>query len=621
MEGICVAVHWDDAVVDSGAVERMAAAAPHRGRSVQRTLQRAQLAHQSVGTTVPHVATRAGLTVVASARIDNRAELLPHLPGVANAADATEADVILAAHERWGSNAPAHLIGDFAYVAYDSVSRTLLAVRDPMGMRPLYVHNAPRRTYLASEIAQILATGYVAVEVDEAAVARHLIDEFGVLDATFYRGIQSILPGHVLRIDAAGERHWRFWDVDPAHEVRFAREEDYAERFRELFIEAVRSRLTSTSRIGLLLSGGVDSGSIASTLGALMERGHEVPPVDTFSLAFREHRECDERHLSSIVVERYGLRSHAVAAEGHEPLAGYPAHGPHRDEPFMIHYQGLLETALSASRELGVTHMWSGDRGDVVGGRAGPTYRGHVRGRRWRDLLTALGEHAALTREPAAVIGWRHVVRPLARDIAVRWRAMPRSRTAVRPDDRCPPWLASGLLERTGVKCGESTEDIEFPAGLPSDRGLRYQLVFTPKMMRGALWVERTNAAFGQGFVDPWSDRRLAAYVIAIPQVVLNRPPGPNKRLTRAAMRGLMPDELRAKATKIVPISFYHHAVRATQTAVVADLTTDMLAEHWGFVDAAALRRHHDAFLTGATLHPTFWYALTLEMWLRAHHR
>ena len=620
MEGICVAVHWDESVADSDAAARMVAAAPHRGRSVQRNLQLAQLAHQSVDTALPHLATRAGLTVVASARIDNRAELVPHLPAAASDGDARDAEIILAAHERWGPAAPSRLIGDFAYVVYDSVSRTILAVRDPMGMRPLYVHHTPRRTYLASEIAQILAAGDVVVEIDETAVARHLIGEFGILDATFYRGIRSILPGHVLQIDTAGERRWRFWDIDPAHEVRFAREEDYAERFRELFVEAVRSRLIKRSRVGLLLSGGVDSGSIASTLGSLKEQGHDVPPVDTFSLAFHEQSECDERHLSKIVVERYGLRSHAVTAEGHEPLAGYPAHGPHRDEPFMIHYQGLLDTALSASRELGVTHMWSGDRGDVIGGRAGPTYRSHVQRRRWHDLVTALGEHGALTREPAAMIAWRHVVRPLARDIVLRWRAPPRPATAARSDVRCPPWLASGLLERTGVRWDASAEDIAFPTGLPSDRGLRYQHVFTPKMMRGALWVERAHAAFGQGFVDPWSDRRLATYVIAIPQVVLNRPPGPNKRLTRAAMRGLMPDELRARAAKIVPIPFYFHAVGTTQTAVVADLTTNMQAEHRGFVDAATLRRHHDAFLAGATLHPTFWYALTLEMWLRAHH-
>jgi asparagine synthase (glutamine-hydrolysing) len=605
-------------------VAAMAAAAPHRGLPAIHEAPHASLAALSHGglTAAIAVVRAAGrnLTVAAHARLDNRDDLLPDLRPHLATADPSDAELILAAVLRWGAEAPRHLLGDFAYVVHDAEHQVLHAARDPMAMRPLYFHHLSGRTLVASEIQQLLATGEVADEVHEAAVARYLIGEFGVPEETFYRGVRALPAGHRLEVDARGARVEAFWTVDPERRERFAREEDYAERFRELFLQAVRARVRTADPVGLFLSGGVDSGSIASALGWLRECGAVRGPIEAYCWAYATLPQCDERHLSALVVQRYGLSPHDLDAEASRPLARYPEHGPHRDEPYIGVYQALLEDGLAAARRDGVRDMWSGDRGDLVSGAWSPSYWSLLRRRRWRDLLGEVREHAAVPGQGWPRVVGRYLVAPGLRSLVRRRR--PRNATpSARHDPRQPPWLRGDLLARTCID-PDATHDAEPPEALRGyARRERHRLLFVPMHMRGMVWSERTNAAFGLGFVDPWSDRRLAEFVLAIPQAVLNRPGELGKRLVREAMRGIMPEEFRRTAAKIVPQPLFDRALRRDAVDTIRHLLTDMEADRRGYLDGDALRAHYDDVVAGGRAHVTLWWAITLEMWLRRYWR
>ncbi len=597
----------------------MVVAAPHRGHPHELRARHARLVHLGTAAGEPQCAASGDVLLVASARIDSRDELARQLglPGPPAVLD--DAAVILAAYSRWGAHAPERLLGDFAYLVFDGERGVLHAARDPMGMRPLYYHHDPRRTLVASEIQQLLATGDVPAEVHEPAVARFLIGEYGVLDETFYRGIRSLRAGHVLEADGRGVRSWPYWRIDPERRLRLVREEDYAEQFRDLFLRAVSDRIRTGDPVGIFLSGGVDSGSIAAALGWLRQRDGSALQIHTYSWATASLPECDERHLSDLVVREYGLTPHDVDADQFAPLAGYPAHGPHRDEPSIGVYQPLLEAGLAAARADGVRAMWSGDRGDLLGGAWVPNYLHLLRRGRWRALANDLREHADVPGQgwAAAVAG--QLVRPALRALGRRASRAWRGRVPREPDPRRPPWLADDLLRRTGVD-PEVRHDAVAPDALAGHaRRKRFELVFVPLHMHGMIWSERTNAAHGLGFVDPWSDLRLAEFVLAIPQVVLNRPGTLDKRLFREAMRGIMPERLRRDARKIVPKPLYLRALRGSATATVRALTRDMEAERRGYLHAGTLREHFDEILRGNRDHPEFWSALNLEMWLRRY--
>jgi len=138
--------------------------------------------------------------------------------------------------------------------------------------------------------------------------------------------------------------------------------------------------------------------------------------------------------------------------------------------------------------------------------------------------------------------------------------------------------------------------------------------------MRGMVWSERGYAQFGQSFADPWSDQRIAAFVLASPQWVINRTSSP-KILVRQAMRGIMPEEARVSARKISPGPQYLHALRVKGRSVIEDLITDPKIERLGYVDGSALRDHYETVLAGHRAHACLWWALTLETWLRLYWR
>lgn len=147
----------------------------------------------------------------------------------------------------------------------------------------------------------------------------------------------------------------------------------------------------------------------------------------------------------------------------------------------------------------------------------------------------------------------------------------------------------------------------------------RYEWVFMPLHMRGMVWSNRTYAQFGQAFADPWSDRRIAEYVLAIPQQVLNHPGTLRKELVRNALRGVMPDEFRQGAKKIVPRPLFDLSLRKLGVEVVAQLLSDPVVAPREWLDVSRLRTAYRRFLENETSLPHgFWWALTVEMWVEA---
>ncbi len=378
MSGICGVVHWDGAPVGRDLVLRMAHAAAHRSTDgmeseVVENIGFAHLTHrltpESVYERQPLRSADGNLLLTADVRLDNRDELLylVESAGEFSQPDPTDADLLLAAYRRWGLDCPRHLLGDFAFALYDRAARRLFAARDAMAMRPFYYRIETNRTLFASEVKQLLAVPGVPAEISEPAVAAHLIGEFGHLGWTFYQGIAQLEPAFALAVDGRGVRTWRYWEVDPGRRIRYRTREDYVQHFRHLFIQAVGARLRSRRPSGIFLSGGMDSGSVASTAAWIAQRG-EARDIRAYCWAFDDLPECDEREISDQLVRHFDLPVTYLPAATARPLEDYPAHGPDRDEPFIGVYQPLLEQTLEVAAAEGMGLMLSGDRGDLMVG-------------------------------------------------------------------------------------------------------------------------------------------------------------------------------------------------------------------------------------------------------------
>ncbi|MBN1834589.1 MAG: hypothetical protein JW820_02000 [Spirochaetales bacterium] len=634
MGGICGIVNLGGAPVEPGDLAAMARAAPHRGPEgvhygITGNAGFASLlsepASDSEWDARPLIDEARQLCLAAEARLDNRGELLSALG--ARALEAPEAisdaRLILAAYERWGAEVAAHLLGDFALALWDGRQHSFLAARDAMAMRPLYFRVEPGRLLFASEIKQILAASGVAARIYDPAIYVHLAGLACPLDWTAYQGIQQLQPAHALLVSSKGFRIWRYWDVDPSERIRCAEEAQYAEQLREIIRQAVGCRLRSRRPVGIMLSGGLDSTSAASMAGQLAQGGAKVNPggLRAYCYAFERFRQCDERRLSALVVKRYGLESTDVPAERAWPLSDYPGGGPDRDSPFIGYYQSLIEAGLQRARADGVGLMISGDRGDLAMGGDVFDYLGLIRRLGWKEARADLRTHLEGLGASA-----RSVFRDYWLD-PVLFRLWPAGRAdrlrgivkrVLRPESTpLPPWIHPDLQARLR---GVDLRSEDLPSRVIGDyaRYRRYREVFSAVKMNDMVWSERTRARYGMGFADPWSDRRIASFAVAVPQSVLNRP-GQWKRLTRLAMRGIVPDPVLDAPGWADPSPVFLDGIVNKARARVGGLLADMVSARYGYVDQEAIGAEYRRIRRGEGAPEDFWPALTLEMWLRRY--
>jgi asparagine synthase (glutamine-hydrolysing) len=636
MSGLCGIVDFRGASVDPRSLEAMVASAATRARDgIGRWLEDAVgLAHlhlnltpESQGECQPLA--RDGLVITASARIDNRAELLPRMAaaGWPLAANVSDAELILATYRLWGQDCAARLLGDFAFAIWDGPRQGLFAARDPMGLRPFYYRYQATTCHFASEACQIRAIPGRSAPPRAATMALHLAAMTAPEDWTFFEGVSVLPAAHSFWCDHRGARVWRHWQAPVEPLLLYPHDQDYSDHFLQVFEQAVRARLNSVHPVAVWLSGGLDSGSVAAMAGWLRAREPDQawPLLRSHSWRFETLLQCDERHISDLIVRQYGLISSEIPAETHAPFAPGAARVTHPDEPLIQVYSPLLEASLRLARDQGVGLILSGFRGDpmsesgdfdylelLLGGRWGTIARDLIRLRRhaphWslhrvlknrflRPLGIAMknapGLHAAAT-----ILGWL-----LGGGWARRLAAL-------------PSWLEPGLMKGLGLD-GQSPA-LAPDVGLPGlARPARHRAIFFPGYYRAAVEQERHNAAFGIGYADPWSDRRLVELILRFPPRIISRI-GEEKRISRRAMRGIMPEEARMQARKIVPTPLFERVLRQDARAEILELFTGSRLAARGFVTEPALIAAYERYLQGDHREEGgFWNTITAELWLR----
>ncbi len=284
MSGIVGIIRWDGDQPTPGLIRQMAERIGHRGPDGKKFLIQGPIATSYLQLNVTPesfyesqpLTDGNGLTLVADARIDNRAELLGllkmELPG--NGQVIPDSRLILAAYHKWGESCLDYLIGDFAFVLYDSATQRIFCGRDHSGVRPFYYHYLLGKYFVfASEIKALWAFDLIFKVLDKSHVANYLCHwgQHNIYQhTTFYQGVSSLPPAHSLLVDQKGLVKKMYWNVDPGR-YQFRSDEDYQTAFKETFLEAVRCRIRTPYSVSSFLSGGLDSSSVAAVAASLLQ--------------------------------------------------------------------------------------------------------------------------------------------------------------------------------------------------------------------------------------------------------------------------------------------------------------------------------------------------------------
>ena len=196
--------------------------------------------------------------------------------------------------------------GMFAFAIWDQRRRRLLLGRDRFGKKPLYYWHDGDQLVFASEIKSVLANPRVPRQLRPDAIPAFLTFGYVPTPDTFYEGIRSVPPGHVLVAEHGREprleRYWepRYPSANGVAQIEGQLDASAAE-VRQKLRQAVERRLISDVPLGAFLSGGIDSSSVV----ALMSQATGGRPVKTFTIGFDDFEGYDERPYARAVAERY----------------------------------------------------------------------------------------------------------------------------------------------------------------------------------------------------------------------------------------------------------------------------------------------------------------------------
>jgi asparagine synthase (glutamine-hydrolysing) len=558
--------------------------------------------------TWPVVRAGGAFALAADLRLDNRAELCAVL-GDLEERRATDAEILLAAYERWGDDCPRHLVGDFAFALWDGRRRRLLCARDPIGVCPLYYTVAGGRLIAASTLEAVLAALPSPAEINQPFL-RDLVDSRfdRWVEETSYSGVLRLPPGHRMVLENEGEEQRlalaRYWTFGTESGPPLRRDEEYLERFRELFLAAVGSRMRGFGPVGVLVSGGMDSSAIACAAHHLVETG--VLPADTdlrfYSAVFSATPGAEEREYAEAVARRcprarmtyvpgddcWGLSD--FATDGGYPLA----------EPEIGISRALVLRLLRQARKDGCRVVLTGIGGDqVLGGE--PYHRpGGLRDVEGRRLLAEIPHFRRSSRRTTAGLfaeAWLRpaVPAPLRRAVRRLRSGPPR---AVERDRRLP-------------------ETPGFPT-LAARESFRYLTEGSFSARLAGLRIASDHAGVETRL--PFLDRRLIDFMLTVPARVRFRN-GWIKWVLRQSLEGILAEEVRQRTRLAWFSALAHRGLRERARDRVLGLLADSRLVQVGLASEGTLWQDWNSYWSSV---PRFAPPQTLisflcaESWLRA---
>jgi asparagine synthase (glutamine-hydrolysing) len=533
--------------------------------------------------------------------------------------DAGAAVVLREAYQRWGEDVVHRLRGAFALAAWSPDGRRALLAQDQVGIGAIFVHDVGRELVFASEIRDLLPLLRQRPDPDEVGVVQNLAGAFVFDRRTLYRDVRRIGAGRRLAIRDGIRTEETYWE--PRYEPPFdAPRLDVAVELRAALLRALEQRVSEPDKVGVMLSGGFDSSSVAAAAAAV--RDPQRAPVRGYSASFPDDPELDETDLLDALCRHLRVENvrFRILPGGAVTLAlaytrdwSLPLSGP----GWVIEYALTRRAAAD-----GVTVLLDGLGGDEIFGFSPYLLTDLLR----RGRLLSMFEFA---RRGTPGIGkrksWRQAAR-IVRNFGLNPSAPGLYRTLQRlreSQSDAPEWLSAsgaGLLAQAPDPLGE----MRWAKGSGEPRWWQF-LAFTLTEVRESYGMgdhARQRAAWvGLEARPPLADVDLIETALRIPpeyawEQDYNRP------FAREAMAGLLPDEVRLSRRKSNLAPLYNAGLTGPDLPLVRRLLMSKAAEtrRWVRPDVIGgmLDNPPTAWEPGwyAWMNAV-WYAVSVECWLQ----
>jgi asparagine synthase (glutamine-hydrolysing) len=469
------------------------------------------------------------LWITADARLDCREELWEEIEDAGGSCSrlATDSDLILHAYATWGSECVDHLRGDFAFAIWDSRRKTLFCARDHFGVKPFYYADLDDQFIFSSVLNCLRLHPDVSDTLNETAIGDFLLFGLNFDDATTaFRDVRRLLPAHSLILKNDEFFLKRYWSPPTDGRIRYRDSDDYIEQFKVLLQAAVKDRIR-TDRVGVFLSGGLDSAAVATTARAISRGPGEKLDLRAYTVVYESLIPDRDGAHAKETAEFLKIPARYLALDNLRPFDGWdnsdwmwpePA-----EDPF---FAGLFDQFRMISEDCRMA--LSGEGCDnLMHFEMWPHSKDLISRRQWPQLFRETLRYASMRRSP-----WKGIRRRMKRAFG-------------RDDDapRFPRWIAPDFARRMSLeqrwKEAAASSKLEQHPILPR----AHASLDSPQW---TYLFEHENPGVTRRPVEvryPFLDLRVVEYLLALP-------PFPwffEKTLLREAMVGCLPESVRRR--------------------------------------------------------------------------
>lgn len=488
-----------------------------------------------------------------------------------------DSEVLIHAYEEHGTDCVSGFNGMFAFAVWDKKRQQLFCGRDRAGEKPFFYYHDDKKFVFGSELKVILADAEFKKEIDPSALDAYLSYMYIPDPNSIFKGIRKLPAAHTLTCRNGKIEIKKYWQVDYAdHPPR--KEHEYAEELRGLLEDAVKIRMHSDVPLGVFLSGGIDSSSVAA-LASLVS----AETVSTFSVSGGSGV-FNELPYAGIVARRFNTSHFEFTATAEDMEALLPRLIGFIDEPFAD--SSMVPTYyVSKMARQKVTVALSGEGADEIFGGY-PWYKRSLMVERFRKILPSAAARKALEKIAAAACGGPETGRGrLFRYVKKIDRL---NRLSLMSEGN--RYESIRRLFQSDLKRKILKDDLIFVdearfvngayednnAGHCLDRALNADLkTYLPGDLLTK--VDRMSMANSLEVRAPFLDHRIIEFGARVPARLKIRG-GLTKYILRKAMRGIVPREIldrREKRGFSVPVDrWFRHELKDFAKAVLLDQAT-----------------------------------------------
>lgn len=621
MCGICGQFNFgDSAPVFLDDIKRMTGALAHRGPDDDGFFLAGPLGFgfrrlsiiDLVGGHQPMSDQRESVWVVFNGEIYNFKELRGELQSFGHVfRTESDTEVIVHGYKQWGDDVLTHLNGMFGLAIWDVEKRRLVLARDPFGIKLIYYAINDNRLYFGSEVRAILQATQERASVDLTSLNLFLRYRYTPSPHTLFNGVRKLAPGTKLIVENGAHRVSRWHHSRPTPFLPEKSDAEAREELRELYKQAVRRHLISDVPVGLLLSGGIDSGLLLALMnlygkswstytvgyGTSYAEDELVTGEETARVLGSAHR--------SVTLTR-GMFEDAlpkVVACLEEPVA----------TPSIIPMYFVCERARHDVK----TALIGQGPDELFGGY--PRHLGLRYGGYWRAL-------------PA----WMRTTASAAVTMLPRNEMLQRGLYSLAVPDRMkryqnvlsiiPEWVTDSLFYEgslpldAGDSILSSWVDLEEPIeGTDDLGGLQYIEVRSALPDELLMYADKLSMAHGLELRVPYLDKEIVQFAERLPARCKVRGRS-QKWLHRSVARSYLPDTVINRRKGGFADTVVDSWFRGALNGRLADTFLDSQSKMYRYLKPEAVRALYSAHVSGQRdNHKILFSLITFEEWLRVH--